>query len=244
MNLLRRLVVTFFCLTPALYAAGEPLNVGITSFTPPFVMQGANHEIYGFDIDMMNTLCKTINRTCQFHIMRFDQLISSVANKTIDVAVSSITITSARAKIVNFSLPYLLSYSRFLAKPASVTQSFSLDLLNGKTIGVVTGTIFSDQIKEMGIKNPNIKEFARIEELLEGLSSGKVDFILLDSPTTLYWEANSAGAFVKVGPPYLYGYGLGIATNPSLLPILNQALLQYQNSNDFKLNYNRYLTQF
>lgn len=243
MNHFRRLLITFFFLIPTLYAQNEPLNVGITSFDPPFIMHGAHNEVYGFDIDMMNSICKILQRTCQFRVMRFDELLTAVANNTVEVAVSAITITPERAKIVNFSLPYLLSYSRFLAK-APVTQAFSLELLNNKTIGIEAGTVFADQINTMGIKDPIIREYSRSEEMLEDLSAGKLDFVLLDNPTTLYWEANSAGAFVKVGPAYMYGFGLGIATNPNLLTELNKAVLQYQSSEDFKLNFSRYLNQF
>ncbi len=243
MNYFRRLLITFFFFISTSHAIGEPLNVGITSFSPPFIMHGAHSDVYGFDIDMMNSICKILQRTCQFRVMRFDQLLPAVANNTVDVAVSAITITPERSKIVNFSLPYLLSYSRFLTK-APVTQAFSLDLLNNKTIGIETGTIFADQIKAMGIRDPILKEYSRTEEMLEELDSGEVDFVLLDSPTTVYWEANSSGKFVKIGPAYMYGFGLGIASNPSLLNDLNKAVLQYQNSEDFKLNFDRYLVQF
>jgi len=230
MNYFRRVLITFFFLIPILNAANEPLNVGITSFGPPFVMHGSHNEVFGFDIDMMNSLCKILQRTCQYHVMRFDQLLTAVANNTVDVAVSAITITPERSKIVNFSLPYLLSYSRFLTK-SPITQGFSLELLNNKTIGIEAGTIFADQIKSMGVKNPTIREFERSEDLLEELRAGNLDFVLLDSPTTLYWEANSAGAFVKVGPAYMYGFGLGIATNPSLLTPPNPGLTVITNTN-------------
>lgn len=248
MNFIRRILILFVLLMSPLYAAGPPLNVGIESFSPPFVMQGANKEVYGFDIDMMNYICETINRTCLFHIMKFDQLLTAVANKQIDVAVSSITITADRSQIVDFTIPYLLSYSRFLTKhTASAHEKFSLDLLKGKRIGIETGTIFVDQIRDMGIKDPIISYYPRDEELLEALSNGEVDYVLLDNPTALYWEANSSGSFKVIGQPYMYGYGLGIAINTterSLLQEINQALLKFQSSDEFTLDYNRYLDQF
>lgn len=221
-----------------------PLKVGITNFSPPFVMRGANKEAYGFDVDMMTFICKALNRPCEFQIMRFNELIPAVNNNTVDVAIGSITITGERAKIVNFSLPYLLSYARFLEKKSDNPPPFTLEALNGKTIGIVAGSIFADQIKHMEIKDPVIKDYDKIEELLEALSSEKVDAILLDSPTSAYWEANSSGAFMKVGPPYLYGYGLGIAANPTVVSDINKAIIQYQSSPDFKLNYNKYISPF
>jgi polar amino acid transport system substrate-binding protein len=248
MNFICRILIVLFILISPLRAAGPPLNVGIESFSPPFVMQGANKEIYGFDIDMMNYVCETINRTCQYRVMKFDELLTAVANKQIDVATSSITITSERSQIVDFTIPYLLSYSRFLTNQNAIAnQKFSLDLLKGKRIGIETGTIFVDQIRDMGIKDPIISYYPQDEALLEALRDGKVDYVLLDNPTALYWEANSSGSFRVIGQPYMYGYGFGIAVNSTEKPLLqqiNQALLKFQGSKEFTDVYNRYLEEF
>lgn len=231
-----------------MHAAGAILNVGIESFSPPFVMQGSDKNSYGYDVDMMSNLCKMINRTCQFRIMRFDHLLPAVANKTVDVAVSSITITAERSKIVNFSIPYQLSYSRFLTTRATAANTiFSLGLLNNKKIGVGSGTVFTAQLNSMGVKNPVIQEYPTNEAAIEGLGNGEVDFILVDNPTAIYWAANSSDAFMTVGEPYMYGFGFGIAVNKTetaLLQAINQALSQYQGSSEYKANYNRYLLQF
>ena len=248
MNFLRHVLLASICFTSTLFAANPvPLNIGIESFSPPFVMQGSQNEIYGFDIDMMNSLCKLMQRTCKYKVMRFDQLLAAVANKEIDVAISSITITPERSKVVNFTMPYLLSYSRFLTKKSTPTEAFSLALLNGKKIGIEAGTVFQQQINTMGVKDANIKEYPSVADQLTALNKGEVDIILLDNPTANYWASNSSDTFKLVGPAYIYGYGLGIAINASegaLLASLNQALVQYQNSTEYKQNYNQYLFEF
>ena len=247
MKLIRYLFIAYICFSSPLFAAGEPLNVGIVSFVPPFIMQGANKESSGFDVDMMNSICKMIDRTCVYHIMRFNQLLPSVAKGTLDVAVSSITITPGRQKIVNFSVPYMLGSSRFLTKKVKPAPAFSLEALSGKNIGVASGTIFSDQIHEMAIKDPNIKEYPRLEDQLDALNSGQVDYILVDSPTATYWDANSADSLMAIGPPYPFGDGLGVAINPNevdLLSAINDAMLKYQNGPEYKMNYDKYLTHF
>lgn len=234
---------------PTIPAPGTlpPIMVATESFTPPFEMR-ASGQIYGFDIDMMNALCNMIKRTCQYKIMKFDQIIDAVARKEVDVAISSITITTERAQKVDFSLPYLLSYSRFLTNNvANAQKNFSLLALKDKKIGVESGSVFPDQVKKMGVINPTFKMYSSVDDMLEGLRSGSVDYLLLDNPSAVYWAANSSNAFTTVGEPYVYGYGLGIAVNPSekdLLSALNAALLKYQNSPEYKLNYDTYLKQF
>ncbi|MBN9229397.1 MAG: arginine ABC transporter substrate-binding protein [Legionella sp. 40-6] len=223
------------------------LNIGTESFNPPFVIQGSKKEIYGFDIDLMNALCRQMERTCNYRIMRFDELLPAVTRKEIDIAISSITITPERAKIVTFSLPYLPSYSRFMMKTTSKVIPFSLDFLNNKKIGLESGTVFEQQLLSMGVKNPKIKFYKSISDQLTGLNNGDVELLLIDNPTARYWSSNSSANFMLAGPSYMYGYGLGIAINndeQSLLTAINEALLRFQNSPEYKQNYDRYLAEF
>jgi polar amino acid transport system substrate-binding protein len=234
---------------PASFLPSAPLKVGIGGFYPPFIMSGANQELFGFDIEMMSNLCQRMNRTCTFQPMRFRQLIPALVNNQIDIAVNAMAITVERSKLVDFSMPYLLSYSRFLTNHTYSGQQFSLQLLAGKRIGVGADSVFNKEIREMNITNPNIVEYRgthNIEEMIEALSTGKIDFVLLDNPSALYWTANVANIAV-IGKPIMYGYGLGIAVNQAnmkLLQAINKALLQYEYTNDYLKDYNRYIMQF
>lgn len=248
MNLLRYLLIAFL-LIPDLHAADKPIEIATEHFLPPFVMEGPKHESYGFDIEMMQSLCKIMNRSCHFHAMQFDELLPAVQDKKMDIAVSFITITPERAKLVNFSIPYLLSYSRFLTKRTTNDEKtpFNLEALNDKKIGVVSGTIFLDQIKSMNITSPVIKQYNSTINLIEALNSGDVDYILVNQQSALYWEANSANSFIAIGEPYIYGYGVGIAVNQNereLLLTINKALVEYQASAEFKRNYNKFIVEF
>ncbi|CEG56561.1 transporter substrate-binding domain-containing protein [Legionella fallonii] len=249
MSIIRHLLIFFLVTITTVHAEEVPLNVGITHFLPPYVMQGAHNESYGFDIEMMDSLCKIMKRHCVFHTMQFDQLIPAVTDRKIDVAVSFLTITQERIQLVNFSIPYLLSHSRFLSKhpPTEGLEPFNVNLLNGKKIGVVSGTIFYDHIKAMNIESPKIKLYPTNTSLIEALNSDEVEFVLVNQQAALYWEANSSGALHPIGSPYIYGYGVGIAVNknnPVLLSEINKALLEYQNSDDFKHNYDKFIRQF
>lgn len=226
----------------------KPLIIGVDTFTPPFSMRGGRGELFGFDISMMNSLCKIMNRTCQFKPMKWINLLPSILNNQIDFAVSSITITPERIKEINFSLPYALSYSRFLTTADRViTEPFSFAQLESKKIGVQAGTIYATQISNIGLINPVIKTYENDPAALQALTNKEVDYILLDNPTALYWAANSSGVFKVLGKPYAYGYGIGIAvkkSDASLIPELNKALLHYQSSDDYKQNYARFLESF
>lgn len=247
MKLIRRFLISFVCCINTLHSAGPSLVIGVESYNPPFEFQSGRNSLYGFDIEMLNHLCKIMQRTCTYRLMRFDRLLTAVANNKIDIAASSITITAERSKKVSFTLPYVVSYSRFLARKGSFHQAFNYSELNNQKIGIESGTIFDEEIHGMGIKNPNIKLYANVEDLLEGLSVGDVKYVLVDNPTAVFWEANSAEEFRAIGTPLPFGFGYGFAINLNNKPLLNamnKALLQYQNSPDYIINYNKYMPQF
>jgi polar amino acid transport system substrate-binding protein len=82
------------------------------------------------------------------------------------------------------------------------------------------------------------------DDAIKALTNDDVDFLMLDNATGIYWAANSSGQLKLVGTPYVSGYGMGIALSPQdekLLPEINKALIQYQNSQDYQENYKRFL---
>lgn len=247
MKLLPVLLSLCVFITQPLRAQDEPLIIGVDPVNPPFVMQGANNQFYGYDISMMEYICQTLLRRCQFIPIRFDKILDAVNTKTIDVATSSIGITAERAAIVNFSLPYLLSQARFIGPKKLANQPFGLALLNGKKIGITEGSIFPGIIKRMGTKNSRIISYTNLNHLIDDLYKGNIDFGLLDEPSALYWQAQSARKLAVLGKSFSYGVGLGIAVNRdnvTLLHAINNALFKYQESDDFKKNYHTYMTHF
>lgn len=226
-------------------AQGEPLRIVVQNFYPPFIMQGGNNRLYGFDINLIENICKRINRDCSFKVVLFKNLLSEVENNRADIAISGITITMDRAKRVNFSLPYLVSTSRFLAQSALTKEPFSLQALANKRIGIKQGSIFDEQIKAMGIKSPVIKYYDTTQRIIDALSEDKIDLALVDNPSAVFWQIQSSGSLKAYGEPFKSGFGYGIAVNKqneALLGEINQALLSYQNSEDFKTNYQQFMS--
>ncbi|MDI9818168.1 MULTISPECIES: transporter substrate-binding domain-containing protein [unclassified Legionella] len=229
------------------HAQGEPLRVAVDSFMPPFVMEGANRQLFGFDISMMEHICRTLQRNCIFNPMPFKELLRAVELKTVDVAVSAITITSERATRVNFSLPYLLSQARFIAPDRLAREPFSLQLLHERSIGVEEATVFPAVIRALGIRNPRIREFSESTLMIDALQAGKIDLALMDNPSAMYWQAQSSGHLHAVGEPFAFGFGFGIAVHLNeieLLQDINRALIQYQNSEDYKREFHKYIAHF
>lgn len=243
-----RFMMILFCIfiSPLLWAQDKVLKIAVAIYDPPFVMQIANNQFYGFDIAMMEDVCRMIGYTCQYIAIPNNLLVETVKNKRADLAISSIIITTDRLQQANFSLPYLVSKARFLGPKKMAQRPFDIDLLDNKKIGTTDHALVK-LIKLMGIKKPKVTLFNQDDVLIQALRSGKIDAALVDDPTAQYWNMNSSGALVALGVPITFGAGIGIAIsrdNFQLLSILNPALLDYQNSEAFTEDYHKYLIHF
>lgn len=230
-----------------LWAEDKPLKIGTESFSPPFVTIGSGGHVYGFDADMMQMLCQSMKKTCEFQAMPFNKLIASTASGEIDMAVSAIGITMERMRVVNFSAPYLIIYHRFLTRTELAKPPFDLSALNNKKIAYEEGTILDARIKSLPIENPRLRGYRRIEDEILALNDGAVDFVILDNPTALYWQNNASGELSTFGDPLPLGVPLGIAVNPEkpeLLTAVNLALNDFLNNGGFHTTFNKYLAPF
>lgn len=236
----------FWC--GSIYAAPLPLlKVAADVYSPPFIMRGASDQVFGFDIDMMEYICKMLGRTCQYNLMPFQDIIGSVANQSNDIGIGCITITLKRSKVVAFSIPYLLSYAQYLGLKQQNANQFTNESLKNKTVGVETGSVFKDIVNDLGMPSVKIIEYNKPSSVIAALKNKNVDFALMDSITAIYWQNQSTNNLVTLGKPFLYGFGFGIAvnkTNSKLLEQINTAILEYQNNGGFQKSYNEYIAQF
>ena len=241
------LLIIAFTLHTLAHAQNPPLRVAVNRFEPPFVMQGANKQLFGYDISMMKYICAESQRDCNFIPMDFKNLIPALVNNEADAAIGAIGINAERALQVNFSIPYLPRYSRFLTRSNLAKEPFNPMFLDNKAIGIVSGSVFESEIRRMGIKNPDIQQYDFEGDIIDALANEEIDLALLDAPTTLYWQSKSSGLLKAYGPPMPYGFGLGIAVNRdsgNLLREINLALTKYLKSKEFKKNFSMYLEEF
>ena len=191
----------------------------------------------------MERVCATIQYKCQFIAMPFKQLLPAVEADKVDLAIGSIIITPERASQVTFSSPYFLSRLRFLGREAVQADKITPKQLINKKIGI-TDQVFAPALKKLGVNDSQIVIYPQEDTLVKALTTGDIQFALVDNATAVYWHRNSSGNLKVVGDPFAFGYGMGIAIsikNASLVKPINAAVLHYQNSGAFLLDFHKYL---
>ncbi|MEH2107074.1 ABC transporter permease subunit [Nostoc sp.] len=221
------MVVCFNCLLLAGCAmnpsAGKTLRVATEPAFPPFEFQKQGGELQGFSIDLMNAVAIAANFKVNFQSLPFDGIIPALQAKTVDVAISSITITEERAKTISFSRPYFKA-GLAIAIRADNQDITGFDNLKNKKIAVQIGT--TGAAKAKSIPGVQIRSFDSAPLALQELLNGNVDAVINDAPVTLYAINTGNLQGIKVVQQLLTEefYGIATAKNSPNLVLINDGL--------------------
>jgi lysine-arginine-ornithine-binding protein len=185
---------------PAVADPGE-LRIGTEGAYPPFEFRDASGQLKGFDIDVGNALCAELKVKCTFLPQDFDGLIPALKAGKIDVIISSLSMTPERAKVIDFTKPYYVSPSQFVAlKNSGITDDPKT--LSGKTVAVQSGTIHQAYL-EQNLPDVAEKSYTTIQEAELDLEAGRVDAFLVDKLIAYDWlvKTGNAKGFDYVGKP-------------------------------------------
>ena len=137
----------------------------------------------------------------------FDAIVAGTITKY-DLALSQISITPERAKVVSFSVPYFQSQQGILMK-ASATAPTTLEEAKKLNWGVQTSTTAVDLLKSIGVNTPH--SYSQLSDAYVALQADQIQAMLIDTAINLGEAARSNGKFKVVaqfnqpGGPDQYG---------------------------------------
>ncbi|MEI6856934.1 transporter substrate-binding domain-containing protein [Psychrilyobacter sp.] len=149
------------------------------NFVPFEYMEG--DKIVGFDMDLLAEIEKESGLKFKVVGMDFSGLLPALQTKKIDLIVAGMSVTEARKKNVNFSLPYFDVSQVIMAGEGSKNIGQESDI-EGKKIGVVMGTT-SDTIADDFAKKLDgveVQKYNKLHEAVLSLQAEKIDMIILD----------------------------------------------------------------
>lgn len=207
-------------LTDVSLVAKGVLTVCTDSPYAPFVYEEKG-KLAGFDIDLSRAIADSLDVDLDVIDVAFDDITSGSALNTdaCDVAVSAMTITGERARVLDFSSPY------FDAKQALITPRGSgldqLTELAGQRVGVqkdTTGETFMSDFAPEGTQVTAYEDAARLQK---ALVSGRIDAAMLDN--TVSGQFVGANPALKLAREFDTGeqYGMAVKKDGNI-PLLRQ----------------------
>jgi polar amino acid transport system substrate-binding protein len=174
--------------------ASAELKFGIAAEPyPPFEYKSSSGEWIGWEIDLMNDVCKQLKEKCEIVEVAWDGIIPALTSKQIDVIWSSMSITAERQKVIDFTDKYYRTPT-VLVGAKDGDKDISPEHLKGKTIGVQVSTIHQNYVEKYYGEGSTIKTYQTQDEADQDLAAGRLDYVQTDAIVLDAFLQTEAGA--------------------------------------------------
>ncbi len=195
------------------------LIVGITEFEP-MDYTDQNGEWIGFDADLAKAFAESLGVKAEFQIIDWDNKISELEGKTIDVVWNGMTLTDDVKAAMECSNPYF-NNAQVVIVPADKAADYqSAESVKGLQFAVENGSAGMEQVEALGASYTPVQDQATA--LLE-VSSGTADAAVIDylMAAATVGEGTSYADLTYTAELNSEEYGVGFRKGSDLAAALN-----------------------
>ena len=180
----------------------------------------------GFDVDLVGKVADRLGVELDVADTAFDDIASGEAlnNGRCDVAISAMTITGERARVLSFSSPYFDAAQAMVVSKGSGLAS--LDDLAGQRIGVQGGTTGELYVADHAPADAGVVPFEDAAAMGRAMEDGEVAAMVYDN--TVVGDVIEANPDLEVATEFDTGeqYGMAVRRNGNveLLQVINEEL--------------------
>ena len=152
-------------------------------------------EIVGYDIEIVLRICGELGYGLEITDMDFGGMIPGITAGKYDMAGACITVTEERKQSVLFSdADYTGGIVALVRDEGAAAGNAlpALDELNGKKLGVNTGSVF-DQVIMARLPDAQVNYFNNLPDETAALLAGKIDAVVTDQPMARYVVSQNEG---------------------------------------------------
>jgi glutamate transport system substrate-binding protein len=158
--------------------AGE-IRIGVKFDVPPFGLNNPQTgEVEGFDVDLGDYIAERLGVEPVYREATSDNRIPLLVDGTIDLILSTMTITEERDLEIDFSEPYYVANGDVLVPQDSDIQT--LDDLNGNRVCTALGSTYADTI-EQEAPDVDLRLVDLYSECFDQIQTGAVDAVSTDN---------------------------------------------------------------
>jgi polar amino acid transport system substrate-binding protein len=154
--------------------------IGVKCDYPPFGYYDLSGEHRGYDVAIARrfaTLAFGAPRKVKLVCVTTPSRIPTLQSSQVDVIISTLTWTSARTQVIDFSVPYYSATGRLLVpNNSSIT---SLSNLAGKTVVTTRGAIYATWMRNC-FKNSTLLEVDGTAAAVTAVKEGRADAFMFD----------------------------------------------------------------
>lgn len=201
----------------------EELVMGTNASFPPYEYYDEDGEtIIGIDAEIAKAVADKLGMKLTIKDMEFDSLLTAVQSGAVDIVFAGLTVTDERKESVDFSMTYATGIQVIIV--AEDSEIATVDDLDGKTIGVQTGTT-GDIYCTDDYGQENVKQYANGALAVAALKNGQVDCVVIDNEPAKAFVAANDGLKILETEYVTEDYAAAIAkNNTELTEKVNKAM--------------------
>lgn len=191
------------------------LIVGTGSTNAPWHFENDKGELVGMDITMGKILAKGLfddETKVEFVDEAPDQRIPNITTGKVDIVIQFMTISSARAQLINFSRPYYVEGIALLTRPDAANKSFDALLKGGKEAKVsILQNVDAEGTVHQVLPEAQVMQVDTQANVVQALDSKRVDAAAVDLSTVRWMVARTPDRYADSGKSWqnqLYGAGV------------------------------------
>jgi polar amino acid transport system substrate-binding protein len=181
---------------------GEEVTIAVENAYLPFnYIDPDTGEPAGWDYDVWDEICVLINCTPVYVEAAWEGMIQAVADGQFDAAGDGITITEARAEIVDFSVGYIAIEQRLLVRLDEDRFESIDDIVANEDfkLGTQTGTTNYETALTY-LPADRIQAFEQFPFAVQALIAGDIDAVIIDEVAGQGYLGENADKLKLVGP--------------------------------------------
>ena len=154
--------------------------VGISFESKPFGFKDNDGKIKGFEVDLAREIAQRIlgdKNNVEFKNINSQDRTKAADSGSVDMIISTMTITNERKKLVKFSVPYFIAGQAICVKKDSKIDSY--EDLNNKKVVVILGTTGEKNIEQF-VPNALIQGYENHTDALDAFKNDSYDAITTD----------------------------------------------------------------
>lgn len=213
-----RLWVALFWLLMGGSAAAQTLTIATTGTFPPFLWE-EGETVSGFDIDLMDEICRRNGYDCEYRVYALMPGLEAVARGEADIALGGIGISGEREAFGDFTCPYEAGSISLV--PIFATDP-DIDLATAR-IAVLADSLSHRDLVALGY---TAVPFPDLAEAITSVLTGQTD-AYHGNPNSLSLVTGASDRLVQVGVVESSGTGpafLVTSSRPRLLAMMNDTL--------------------
>ncbi|MBP0013017.1 MAG: transporter substrate-binding domain-containing protein [Roseofilum sp. SBFL] len=210
------------------------LVMGTSADYPPYEFKdstGGEERIIGFDVDIAQSLAKSLNFELKIEDMNFDRLIPALENNEVDFVMAGMSPTPERQAKVEFTDLYYQA-SSIILMPRGANINFKEDVKD-KRVGVQGGSIQADAAQK--ITGIDLVEFDKIGEIIQEVKAKTLEAAVIESTVAeRYASANPDLDFTQPFDTESSGSAIALPKGSAYTESFNQVLTEMKETGKIK----------